>query len=144
MTTHVDDHTGRCPVDAAAITAAVAAAAAHRSRPVAQISVAVLDDESLRAINRDHLGHDWTTDVCTFPYLNPAGLEGEIFVSLDTAAREAADRGAAVGDELILYVVHGVLHLAGLDDHDPSDRAAMRAAERDVLATLGIDIDRFA
>ena len=135
----MQDETGRCEVAAAAIVAAVEAALAHGEERAARVLVTVLDDEALRAINRDHLGHDWTTDVCTFPYANDDGIEGDLFVSLDTAIREAAEHGRAVGDELLLYVVHGVLHLCGWDDQTPEDRRAMRAAESAVLRRLGIE-----
>lgn len=140
---HFADETGRCGLSEAAAVAAVAAALAHRDRAAVSITVVVLDDESLRTLNREHLGHDWTTDVVTFPFENPNGLEGEIYVSLDTAAAEAAAHGRSVDDELTLYIVHGTLHLCGDDDHDPAARAAMRQAERAVLATLGIAQDRF-
>ena len=133
------DETGRCPVDEAAICRAIGGALAHGDAVAARICVTVVDDDTLHAINRDHLGHDWPTDVCTFPYHNDDGIEGEIFVSLDTAAREAGEQGRATADELILYVVHGVLHLCGWDDIEPDDRRQMRAAERAVLQSLGIE-----
>ena len=145
------DQTGRCPVDRDDLTAAVQAGLAFADVTAASVTVIVLDDDALHAINRDHLGHDWPTDVVTFAFTD-AGLgggngsgaiEGEIYVSLDTAAREAAERGRRVEDELTLYVVHGTLHLCGYDDHDDADRAAMRQAEREVLTQLGITPDRF-
>lgn len=147
------DETGRCPLDGETLTAAVRAGLAFAGAAAASVTVIVLDDEALHAINRDHLGHDWPTDVVTFAFADDGtggrggagrgAIEGEIYVSLDTAAREAAERGRRVEDELTLYVVHGTLHLCGYDDHDDADRAAMRQAERDVLTRLGITPDRF-
>ena len=133
------DETDRCPVDEAAIVSAIVATLAYADEVAASVQVSVLNDEALRTINRDHLGHDWTTDVCTFPYANDAGIEGEIFVSLDTATREADQQNRSVRDELLLYVVHGVLHLCGWDDQTAEERVAMRAAERAVLQSMGIE-----
>jgi probable rRNA maturation factor len=65
-------------------------------------------------------------------------LTGEVVLSVDTARREAARRGHSPYDELLLYAVHGVLHLLGHDDHDPLRRRRMRAAERRALAALGV------
>ena len=143
------DETGRSPLEESAAVAALTAAIAHArdagrldDRPV-ELTAVVLDDAALRRLNATQLGHDYETDVVTFPFKTPDRLEGEIYVSLETAAREATARGATTAEELTLYLVHGTLHLAGWDDHTPSDRAAMRAAERTVLATLGITIDAF-
>ncbi len=85
----------------------------------AEISVALVDDATIHTLNRDYLGHDYPTDVISFP-LNDAGapLEGEIIVSTDTAARMAGQIGWPSADEVLLYVVHGALHLVGHDDLD--------------------------
>ena len=132
------DQTDRCPVSREAVIAAVQAALDYGGKAAASVLVSIVDDPTLHAINRDYLGHDWPTDVCTFPYHNTDGIDGELFVSLDTAAREAAAQNRSTADELTLYVVHGVLHLCGWDDQTDEDRVQMRAAERAVLQTLGI------
>jgi probable rRNA maturation factor len=104
------------------------------------LSVAVVSDREIRRLHRRWLGADRATDVVSFPLSGPRdeGLVGAIAVSRDTARREAARRGHAAYHELMLYVVHGVLHLLGHDDHGPRARARMRRAERDVLASLGL------
>ena len=82
-----------------------------------------------------------TEDVISFVFEvdEEAGrVEGEIIASADTAARLAPDAQWRTEDELLLYVVHGLLHLAGLDDIEPEDQAEMRAAERDCLLALGV------
>ncbi|MCA9055647.1 MAG: rRNA maturation RNase YbeY [Planctomycetaceae bacterium] len=108
----------------------------------ATISVAFVDDPTMHDLNRQHLQHDYPTDVLSFllaggPEFNdqpsPSGLDGEIIVSTDTAIRQAAEYKWSPQDELTLYLVHGLLHLCGLDDHTPADRRLMRARERDVL-----------
>ena len=117
--------------------------AAHAERlhggPVA-LSVAVMSDAEARRVNRRWLGHDYAPDVVSFP-LSGRGepvLSGTLAVSRETACREARRRGHAPYHELMLYVVHGVLHLLGHDDRSPRARARMRRAEREALAVLGL------
>ena len=112
-------------------------AQAKAGRPV-ELSFAVLDDERMHAVNRDQLGHDYPTDVLSFPFAEEPVLVGEVLLSADTARREAAARGHPAYHELLLYAVHGVLHLLGYDDHDPAARRRMRGAERTALAALGV------
>ena len=112
-------------------------AAAKTGGPV-ELSFAILGDEQMQAVNRDTLGHDYPTDVLSFPMASDPVLMGEVLLSADTARREAAARGHPAYDELLLYAVHGVLHLLGHDDHDPAARRRMRRAERATLAALGI------
>jgi probable rRNA maturation factor len=106
-----------------------------------QVSIAIVDDPTIHALNREHLDHDWPTDVISFVFESDdetGRVEGEIIASVDTAARLAPAAGWRAEDELLLYVVHGLLHLAGLDDIEPEDQAEMRAAERDCLTELGV------
>lgn len=105
-----------------------------------RIDVQLLSDREIRRINRVHLGHDWATDVVSFPLSAPGAplLLGALAVSRDTARRESTRRGHAPYHELMLYVVHGTLHLLGHDDHAPRAKARMRRAEREVLAVLGL------
>src|SRR5262245_25750843 len=87
-----------------------------------KITLAFMTDEAIHALNRKFLQHDEPTDVITFPYSSPraASLEGDIAISTETAIRAAEERGHSVADELVLYVIHGVLHLCGFDDQDES------------------------
>ena len=100
-------------------------------------SFAVVDDEQMRELNNRHLGHDYATDVLSFPMGTEPCLMGEVIISADTARREAASRGHSAYHELLLYAVHGVLHLIGYDDHGAPARRRMRTAERAALAALG-------
>lgn len=107
----------------------------------AEISIAIVADERMHALNRQYLGHDYPTDVLSFVLdrdESAGSLDGEIIVSADYAAREAARYGWTTDDELLLYVIHGCLHLVGLDDQTPAGRAAMRAAESEHLAAFGL------
>ncbi len=105
------------------------------------VSIAIVDDETIHELNREHLDHDWPTDVISFVFEfneEHGVVEGEIVASRDTAVRLCSRAGWSAEDELLLYVVHGLLHLAGLDDIDPEDAAEMRGAERDCLLALGV------
>lgn len=106
----------------------------------AEISVAIVDDPTIHQLNRQFLEHDYPTDVLTFPLESPEEnglLAGEIIVSWDTAKKNAEELGLSAEGELLLYVVHGTLHLLGFDDHEEEDAAAMRDAERECLKALG-------
>lgn len=112
----------------------------------AEVSIAIVDDDAMRAMNRDYLQHDYATDVLSFRLDDEdAGdqLEGEIIVSADTARRQAASYGWSTDDELLLYVIHGALHLAGYDDQEDADRQRMREAEQRFLSQLGIGAVRW-
>lgn len=106
----------------------------------ADISLAFVDDSAIQQINRDFLGHDYPTDVISFVLgdseesARRCHLEGELVVSTETAHREAAAHGWSEADELVLYVVHGLLHLCGYDDLTDDARPVMRRRERQVLA----------
>ena len=118
----------------------------------ANIRVAIVDDTTIRKANQQYLGHDVPTDVLSFPWtcrvqVGPSGqrgfqsdngLEGDIMISAETAVREAAAYGWSAGEELMLYLVHGTLHLVGYDDHDEVARAEMRERETHYLRSLGI------
>jgi len=127
------------PCDAGRIEAAVRAALADSPYTQGTISVAMVDNAAIHGLNRQFLEHDWPTDVLTFPLADdPPSLEAEIVVSRETAQELAAEAGWPTDDELILYVVHGALHLAGYDDHETDDLAAMWTREAAVLDGLGI------
>ena len=103
------------------------------------VSVVVVDDAEIRRINRDALGHDYATDVVTFD-LGDADddlLDGEIVISDEFAESAAAEAGHAPDVELLFYVCHGLLHLAGHDDDTPAKRRRMLARQKTYLASLG-------
>ena len=112
----------------------------------AQISIALVDDAAIHEVNRQFLGHDYPTDVISFPLGEPMGrtehaedlLDGEIVVSTETARCCASEHGCQPSEELALYVVHGLLHLCGYDDRSEGDRRQMRQREKSHLKKLGI------
>jgi probable rRNA maturation factor len=126
-------------VDAVRLESAVRAVFSDSAYSSISVSVAVVDDEAIHDLNRRFLNHDYATDVLSFA-LNDDGsrLEGEIVVSRDTAERASAEAGWSTDEELLLYVVHGALHLAGYGDKTAAGAAQMRAQEWAVLARLGV------
>jgi probable rRNA maturation factor len=148
------------PVSQAALARVVVAALEAVGAPLpASIGLILSDDEELATLNATHLGKDGPTDVLSFPLLpaeayaagaatpdqpRPPGTRlhlGDIIVSVERA-REQAEEGRggqtgdvrwSVADELRLLVVHGTLHVCGLDHAEPADEASMRALERRVL-----------
>ena len=128
-------------IDAERLESAVRLAFADSHYAWVEVSVAVVDDEMIHELNRQFLDHDYPTDVLSFALEDdPPRLEGEIVVSLDMAERCASEAGWSADDELLLYVAHGALHLAGYGDKPPEDVAEMRAAEADLLAKLGVTV----
>lgn len=105
-----------------------------------EISIGIVTDARMHELNRQYLQHDYPTDVLSFVLEqgDDGSLDGEIIVSADYAAREADRFGWTTDDELLLYVVHGSLHLVGHDDHTTEGRAAMREAETRCLAEFGL------
>ena len=116
-----------------------AAAAVAAAGLAGRVSVAVVSDATMRRVNRDFHACDEPTDVLAFALTAAArdGFDAEIVVSLDTARREAKAHGVEPGAELMLYVVHGALHLTGWDDHALADARRMHARALAILAGLG-------
>lgn len=105
------------------------------------IDIAIVDDRTSHRINVDFLGHDFPTDVISFALDDDGStLEGELVVNIQYATRSAQEYGWPPAHELLLYVIHGSLHLVGYDDHTETDRDKMRLAERRVLESLRIPI----
>ena len=102
-----------------------------------QLSLTLCDDEVIRGLNSEWRQKDAPTDVLSFP-MDDSQLLGDLVISLDTAARQAKERGHGLRDEVRILMVHGVLHLLGYD-HEVSDEEhlEMAAAERKLLRKLG-------
>ncbi|HZU97283.1 MAG TPA: rRNA maturation RNase YbeY [Planctomycetota bacterium] len=123
----------RFPCDASRI-AALATSVLDAEKRRGGLSVALVDDRAIARIHVDFLGVPGPTDVVSFPLEDEHdGLLGEVVVSTDTAAREARARGLSLEREVFLYIVHGILHLCGWDDHDPTERRRMHARQEELL-----------
>lgn len=135
----LSDTQGHLHVDPAELASLVRAVLAAEGHTRATVSIALVDGPSIHALNRSHLGHDWPTDVISFPLSEPDEpvLAGELIVSAEMAATTAAEIGVDPRDELALYIVHGLLHLCGYDDLSDTEAARMRRREGELLAALG-------
>lgn len=122
---------------AEAVRAAAARVAEGENVTWTEVNVVLGGHALVRDLNREWLGHDWDTDVVSFPLDDDARargeIEGEVYVDLDTAREVAPEHGATFEDEALRYVIHGLLHLIGHDDATDAARAAMRALENRYL-----------
>jgi probable rRNA maturation factor len=138
-TVTICDRQAALSLDAERMRTTVEAVLDHSGISDAVISIVLVDDPTIHELNRRHLAHDYPTDVLSFVLSDPsAPLEAEIVISTETALREAFRFGWDAQSEVRLYIVHGVLHACGHDDHSPRQRAAMRRAERAVLQKFGL------
>lgn len=110
------------------------AVAASHDRTVGNVNYLFCDDEEILDANRKFLGHDYYTDIITFDYSSGRRIGGDILISLDTVASNAEQLGVSYEEELRRVVVHGVLHLCGIDDKGPGEREIMEQAENQALA----------
>jgi probable rRNA maturation factor len=125
-------------IDQPAITRFAEAVLVAENRRAASISIALVDNNTIHRLNRLHLGHDWTTDVITFPLSQPDDdeLSGELVISAEMAVATARELSADPRDELALYIVHGLLHLCGYDDSNPEQAVAMDRRQTELWTTL--------
>nr|WP_216653012.1 rRNA maturation RNase YbeY [Xylanibacter caecicola] len=118
-------------------TAWIKAVAAQYGRKVGEIGYMFVNDEKILEVNREYLGHDFYTDIITFDYDEDDVINGDIVISLDTVRTNADKFGKQYDDELHRVIIHGILHLCGIDDKGPGEREIMEAAENRALAMLG-------
>jgi len=113
--------------------------AASYGRRVGEINYVFVDDERILEVNRQFLGHDYYTDIITFDYSQGRIISGDLYISLDTVLSNAQKIGATYDQELRRVIIHGVLHLCGINDKGPGEREIMEAAEDKALALLQAD-----
>ena len=106
----------------------------------AELSLAFVDNPTIHRLNKRYLDHDEPTDVLSFPLSEPGAkrLAGELVIGAEVAQAAARERGHDVQAELALYVIHGLLHLCGLDDNTDEGAAQMRQRERHYLNVVGL------
>ncbi len=112
----------------------------------AEVSLLFVDDAEMREINRTWRGTDRTTDVLAFSQIEgitPKGGEnllGDVVISVETAGRQAKDRGTSLDEELDVLMIHGILHLLGHEhEGDPRAGRIMRKKEKEILERLRVD-----
>lgn len=103
-------------------------------KKVGEVGYLFCDDEHILEVNREYLGHDYYTDIITFDYDEGDTINGDLVISLDTVASNAEQLGKPYDEELHRVIIHGILHLCGLNDKGPGEREQMEAAEDRALA----------
>jgi rRNA maturation RNase YbeY len=107
---------------------------ALEEKTLGEISVIFCSDEYLLEMNKEHLMHDYYTDIITFDYSVEDEVSGDLFISVDRVAENAVEFSDGFSDELNRVCVHGLLHLCGYKDKSPEDEAVMRSKEDEMLA----------
>ncbi|PZE16691.1 rRNA maturation RNase YbeY [Putridiphycobacter roseus] len=108
--------------------------AENNHKTVGELSYIFCSDEYILNINKEHLNHDYYTDIITFNYNEEEVLSGDIFISVDTVATNAEEYGNGVfKDELERVIIHGVLHLIGFNDKTDEDQKEMTLKEDEAL-----------
>jgi probable rRNA maturation factor len=116
----------------------------HFARQPIEVNVIFVDEKEILRVNKEFLGHRYVTDVISFNHARPPVLPpaepwcfGDIFVCYQVARKNAPKFNHTILQEMMMYVTHGALHLSGMDDHSPQDRAEMdRQAEKIIAAVL--------
>jgi probable rRNA maturation factor len=136
------------PVDEELVKRVISTVLAENARKSGRVSVVFVTDAEIHEINRQFLGHDYPTDVISFSLseegpdaanngdsqgFGAVGIDAELIISVDTATEVAIEVGWSPACELLLYCVHGALHLCGYEDDTPAEMAQMRKAEREIF-----------
>jgi len=119
-----------------ATTAWLRKVAASYGKRVGEIAYIFCGDEKILEVNRQYLQHDYYTDIITFDYCEGDLLSGDIFISLDTVRSNATKFGKTYDNELHRVIIHGILHLCGINDKKPGEREIMEKEEDKALALL--------
>lgn len=115
-------------------TAWIRAVAKSYGRRVGEVGYMFVNDDKILEVNREYLGHDYYTDVITFDYDEDDVVSGDVVISLDTVASNANLFNKTYEEELYRVIIHGILHLCGINDKGPGEREQMEAAENKALA----------
>ena len=103
-------------------------------KKIGDIAYIFVDDENILEINNQYLQHDYYTDIITFDYTEEKTISGDLFISLDTVRTNAEQVGATYEQELYRVIIHGIIHLCGIDDKAEGQREIMEAAENKALS----------
>lgn len=129
MITYSTDGVEMPKIKKRAVTTWIRAVAATYGRRVGDVGYLFVSDEKILEYNRQYLGHDYYTDVITFDYDEDDIVSGDIIISLDTVRSNAELYHKKYEDELNRVIIHGILHLCGINDKGPGEREIMEKAE---------------
>ena len=133
---------GRPSIDFVRIEKWIGEVAKSHNRIVGPLTYIFCDDEKIIEVNREFLQHDYYTDIITFDYSRGKLISGDMFISLDTVASNADMLGVSYLSELHRVIIHGVLHLCGIDDKGEGGREVMECFENEALVMLSkIDLN---
>ena len=118
-------------------TAWIRAVAATYGRRVGDVNYIFCNDERILEVNREYLQHDYYTDIITFDYTEDDVISGDLFISLDTVRTNSEQFATEYDEELHRTIIHGILHLCGINDKGPGEREIMEEAENRALAMRG-------
>lgn len=136
MVTFDTIQTGMPPIRPDEIRQWIKDVAASYGYRLGRIAYVFCDDEKILEVNRQYLQHDYYTDIITFDYTAGDKIGGDLFISVDTIRTNAEQLGKTYEEELHRVVVHGILHLCGINDKGPGEREIMEAAEDKALRLL--------
>ncbi len=125
--------------EALASRAITEAMAVLKDPKLGELSLALVSDGEIQALNRDYRHKDKPTNVLSFPDNGPAPLLGDIVLALETITREAAEKSILLADHFTHLIIHGFLHLQGYDHQSEAEAAEMERLEISALAALNID-----
>lgn len=117
-------------------TAWIKNVAAKYGKKAGNISYIFCSDEKILEVNKEYLQHDYYTDIITFDYTEGNVISGDLFISLDTVKSNSEKFGTAYEEELHRTIIHGILHLCGINDKGPGEREIMEKNENEALALL--------
>ncbi|WP_304506895.1 rRNA maturation RNase YbeY [Duncaniella muris] len=123
-------------IDAPLLEKWIAAVAKTHNRIVGPLTYIFCDDPKIIEVNRQFLNHDYFTDIITFDYSRGRMVSGDMFISLDTVLSNSELVGATYQRELLRVIIHGVLHLCGINDKGPGEREIMENFENQALVLL--------
>lgn len=110
--------------------------AASYGKRLGEIAYIFCSDEKILEVNRQYLQHDYYTDIITFDYTSGDKISGDLFISLDTVKTNSEAFNTPYNEELHRTIIHGILHLCGINDKGPGERELMEANENKALAIL--------
>lgn len=137
MITYQTDGTRMPDIKKRPTTAWIRSVAATYGMKVGDVNYIFCNDERILEVNREYLQHDYYTDIITFDYTEGNIISGDLFISLDTVKTNSEQFATEYDEELYRTIIHGILHLCGINDKGPGEREIMEAAENKALAMRG-------
>lgn len=110
--------------------------AAKFDRKVGELAYIFCSDEKILEVNQEYLQHDYYTDIITFDYSEGKTISGDMFISLDTVRSNSEQYGTNYDEELLRVIIHGVLHLCGMNDKTDEEERKMRELENEALSLI--------